>query len=246
MRSEFVKSIFNDDPELLALFEKRRHIQELPSLKGNDGLTPSDEHLIELIKPLIPEPIKGNDYVLTREDKREIAAQIELPIVEKVIEKYTEVIRELPMITETTEVVKETSIVKEELTITPELVKDIIKVMSFLPENDRLDVSKLRNANSFIFGGKKYQIAELMHGGGSSAGGVIPLAYDISAQFNGIATTFTLPTYSAILSFTITGWPPDGNLRPAIDFTTPTNTTVVISTTAPVGGTTGIILYIPV
>lgn len=69
---------------------------------------------------------------------------------------------------------------------------------------------------------------------------------DISNQFNGSATTFTIPNYSTILSFTITGWPPNGNLRPTVDFTTPTSTTVALVTSqvqAPPAGATGIILY---
>jgi len=69
---------------------------------------------------------------------------------------------------------------------------------------------------------------------------------DISGQFNGSTTTFTIPNYTTILSFTITGWPPNGNLRPTVDFTTPSSTTVSLVTSqvqAPVSGATGIILY---
>ena len=76
------------------------------SLKGDKGdkptkkeitaliepLLPSDTKLTKLIKPLIPEPIKGDkgeDYVLTAKDKKEIAKGIKVPVVEKVIEKFT-------------------------------------------------------------------------------------------------------------------------------------------------------------
>ncbi len=78
------------------------------SLKGDKGdkptkkeitsliepLLPSDAKLTKLIKPLIPEPIKGekgDDYVLTAKDKKEIAKGIKVPVVEKVIEKFTTV-----------------------------------------------------------------------------------------------------------------------------------------------------------
>lgn len=69
--------------------------------------------------------------------------------------------------------------------------------------------------------------------------------YDISSQFDGITTIFTLPVFKNILMFTITGWPPNGTLRPTTDFTTPTNTTVTLTAqvSAPAAGTTGIILY---
>lgn len=71
---------------------------------------------------------------------------------------------------------------------------------------------------------------------------------DITSQFDGSKTTFSLPSYSGILLFIITGWPPNGALDPAADFTTPDTTHVALVTaqvTAPVPGTTGIILYTP-
>lgn len=109
-----------------------------------------------------------------------------------------------------------------------------------------IDISHIRNADSFIFQGTKYKTHELMHGAGTTSSSQTIATADISSQFNGIATTFTLPAYTSILLFTITGWPPNGALRPTVDFTTPTNTTVTLDAAlgAPVSGTTGIILYI--
>jgi len=74
-----------------------------------------------------------------------------------------------------------------------------------------------------------------------------PLTYDISDQFDGVTDTFTIPTYSAVRLFIITGWPPNGVLRPTTDFTTPSTTTVQLTSevSAPEAGTSGIILYIP-
>jgi len=73
-------------------------------------LIPSESDLTAIIEPLIPEPIKGTDgldYVLTNADKSEIASLIEVPIVEKIIEK-TETIIEKPItIDKTKTVVKE-------------------------------------------------------------------------------------------------------------------------------------------
>jgi hypothetical protein len=55
-----------------------------------EPLLPSTEDFTAMIEPLIPAPIKGEDgqdYILTDEDKKQIAQNIEVPIVEKVIEK---------------------------------------------------------------------------------------------------------------------------------------------------------------
>lgn len=68
------------------------------TVKGDDGKTPTPEQLKALIKPLIPPPVHGKDYVLTAKDKKDIARSIDVPIVEKVIQK-TEVIRERPIVT---------------------------------------------------------------------------------------------------------------------------------------------------
>lgn len=105
--------------------------------KGDDGKTPTDEELVALIEPLIPEPIKGEDgqdYILTEEDKKEIAQSIEVPIVEKIIEK-TEVIRETPItIDKTKTVVKEVAkyetakeLAKKLNTLTKEIDFKVIK-----------------------------------------------------------------------------------------------------------------------
>jgi len=77
--------------------------------------------------------------------------------------------------------------------------------------------------------------------------GGVPIAIDISSQFNGVLKTFVLPAYSSILQFNLTGWPPNGILRPTVDFTTPSGTTVTLTgeVSAPAAGTTGIILIIP-
>lgn len=218
MKKEIVKSFFLDDPEILALIEKRQRIKDLPDLKGQDGVTPTDDKLISLIRPLIPKPIKGDDYVLTNADKKEIAAQIDVPVVEKIVEKHTEVVRELPMVTEITQTVRETNTIKEELTITPDLVKDIIKVMHLLPENDKLEVSKgLRNANSFIFNGTRYKTEELMHGGGGAGGTSTFYSDVVTGTIDGVNKIFSVPnTITTALAL----WLANSIYQPGVDFTT--------------------------
>lgn len=70
---------------------------------------------------------------------------------------------------------------------------------------------------------------------------------DISSQFDGLTTTFTIPEYSNIVLFILTGWPPNGALRPTVDFTEASSTTVSLTSevSAPINGSTGIILYVP-
>lgn len=99
---------------------------------GRHGETPTDEHLIDLIAPLIPK-------------------------VEAIAPVHT------------------TKIVKEALPLTPSLVAQIVTIMRTLPEKDRLDISQIRNASSFMKDGIKYRVEELMHGGGGSTGSTLVL-----------------------------------------------------------------------
>jgi hypothetical protein len=116
-------------------------------------------------------PVKGKDYFTAQEVadiKQEILATIK---------------SEMP------------GPVTPEIEINEEIVKKIISIMHTLPETDKLEVSKgIRNAQSFIYGGTKYKMEEMMHGGSSSTGsGVtvqtptglvdgINLTYGVTAQ----------------------------------------------------------------
>lgn len=104
----------------------------LQSIKGKDAEPPTKEEVIEWLKPFIPEPIKADDYVLTEDDKKEIAASIPVPIIEKVIEK-TEVIRETPIVTE--------NVVEKAVSDTPEQTRDKLET---LKDEERLDVSAIK------------------------------------------------------------------------------------------------------
>lgn len=82
--------------------------------------------------------IKGNDYVLTEDDKRKIASSIEVPIVEKVIEKI-EVIKEQPIVTEVTNNVENPFILDGQ---------DIVDKVNELPTDDdeyKIDASHIKN-----------------------------------------------------------------------------------------------------
>lgn len=79
-----------------------------------------------------PLPKDGEDYVLTEADKAEIASKIDVPVVEKVIEK-TEVIKEQPIVTEITEII--------ENPVTATQVRDKLET---LKKDERLDVSAIK------------------------------------------------------------------------------------------------------
>lgn len=120
---------------------------DIVAIKGEKGDKPSDDELINLIKPLIPEPKKGDkgdsgkDYKLTATDKKEIAKSIKVPVVEKVIEK-TEVIVEKPIITNE---IKEVAVGDE-----PIVLKDKLET---LEGDDRLDAKAIKNLPVHTGGG---------------------------------------------------------------------------------------------
>ncbi len=101
---------------------------------------------------------KGDDYILTEKDKKEIAQKIDVPIVEKIIEK-TEIIKEQPIITnEITNEIKEVAKYEK-----PEQIRDKLET---LKKDERLDVSAIKGLEEKIkeiperptmtvFGGRK-------------------------------------------------------------------------------------------
>jgi hypothetical protein len=49
------------------------------------------------------------------------------------------------------------------------------RLLDKIIKDKRLDISHLRNSDQFIFGGTKYKISELMHGGSSGTGGGVTI-----------------------------------------------------------------------
>lgn len=98
-----------------------------------------------LSKVVIPEPIKGepgekgDSYILTQNDKKEIASSIKVPIVEKVIEKT---IVEQPVVTEVTNNVEN-----------PVTGEDIVYRVNDLPTDDeelKIDFIHIKNTENFV------------------------------------------------------------------------------------------------
>lgn len=102
---------------------------------------------------------KGDSYVLTDKDKKEIASKIKVPIVDKVIEK-TEVIKEQPIITNE---IKEVAV-----TDTPEVLRDKLES---LEDDARLDKSAIKGLDKDLKSFDKRLNAAANAIGGMSMGG---------------------------------------------------------------------------
>lgn len=151
-------------------------------IKGEDGYTPSDQELLELIIPLIPEPlngIDGKDYILTENDKQEIAQQIPVPVVEKIIEK-TEVIKEVPQEISADELLNKIESLEETLSYDKlkgkpdidDIYKNLTKIQKqssktvSLQELDNVDLSNVTVTNG------KYVLGSGGGGGGTIGGSI--------------------------------------------------------------------------
>lgn len=183
--------------------ELEEAIEKIELQKGDDGKTPTEKELLDLMYPLIPDPIPGepgDDYVLTEKDKKEIAEKIEVPIVEKVIEKTETIIREQPLITEIT---KEVAVAE-----TPEQIRNKLEL---LQGEERLDKKAVKGLDEEF---KKLgeQILNIPRGGGVSALGVRQAMKSIFhtqapvGAIDGANLTYTVSNdIWAIISFTLNG-----------------------------------------
>lgn len=136
-------------------------IQKLSDLKGEKGDTPSEDEVIALINSLMPEVEDGKDYVITEQDKKDIAGSIKVPVVEKVIEK-TEVIKEKPIVTE-----KVTNKIKE-VAVTESAESIVDKIESISVEKDKLSYNSLKdrpNIDAII--GEARRVGTRTGGGGT-------------------------------------------------------------------------------
>jgi len=152
--------------EIMDSVDERIEEYTANALKGDQGNEPNDERLRDLIKPLIPEPVKGDSYVLTDKDKEEIADSITVPIVEKVVEKR-EIIREKPVVIDKT---------KEVEGLLAEAIEEFKDEIKKLKEKHTTEMATLRS--------------KVMQGSGG--GGMGTIKY-FKFTCDDLATTFTLP-----------------------------------------------------
>lgn len=215
MNRNLIKSAFANDPEVLRALEARQHaeftreilreallenevkIEFIKGVKGETGDTRTDEEVRALIAPLIPEPIKGEDgFTPIKGVDYKDGIDGHTPTKDELLELIKPLIPKLP----DSKTIPKTEIVREELTVTEQLVKDIIKMMHKLPESDKLEVSKgIRNAQSFIYKGTKYGVEELMHGGGSSSSSSSGYQVPTSGVVNGSNQVFVWATAPSVI-----------------------------------------------
>jgi len=132
------------------LFELEERLdEEIPQIKdvisrvkGDKGDNPTEDELIQIIKPLIPEVENGKDYILTPKDKKDIAKMVVVPVVEKIIER-TETIVEKPIITENVRVTNE---IKEvAVTDLPETIVAKINISKDKINLEKIDTTSLES-----------------------------------------------------------------------------------------------------
>lgn len=208
-------------------------VDGLGYLKGEPGDTPTDEHIVELIKPLIPDPIPGEPGY-TPKKNRDYFDGIDgidgkdAPVVdeEKIIDS---VLNKIPP-TEPQEI--------DEDALIGSLIKEIKK-------KKLLDISDIKNSGQFLYKGTKYNIYELMHGGSNgSATSSITYSVDLSAQADGVNKVFTVPTNTSFILLTGTDAP--FTYRPIVDYTGTGTTTLTLDAlvNAPSSGSTLILTYV--
>lgn len=191
--------------------EKELEILKKGVKKGDKG----DKPIAGIDYPI---PQNGDDYILTEEDKQEIASKIEVPIVEKVIEK-TEIIKEKPVVAEVAMYETAEQIADKLNTLEQAIDKDVIRGLSNELQNLRKSISDLKRQKG---------------GAGAGGGGYPVKSYDISDQLNGVLKTFTIPKNKYVIDAKISG-PVTATLRPTIDYT---YTATTITFTDEIGAST--------
>lgn len=163
----------SEKPDMPEVHKMQLEGVEVVTIKGDK---PTEEELLNLIKPLIPEVKDGNDYVLTEQDKKEIAKSIKVPIVEKIIER-TEVIKEQPIVTNE---IKEIAV-----SDTPEQIAEKLNTTEQTIEKNVIIglVDELRQLRELI--------NNIPRGGSRSVGGM--KLHDLSSQTNGSTKIFSVP-----------------------------------------------------
>jgi len=165
--------------------------------------------------------INGNDYILTEQDKKQIASSIKVPVVEKVIEK-TEVIKEQPVVE-----IKEVAVLDPN--VLPQYGEKFRDGLETLTGDDRLDKSAIKGLDEEL---KKLSTPKQQNMASIVGRDVIKVV-DISDQLDGSTKTFNLPATYTVLTVDLSSFP-YGSCRKNIDYTwTPTTITFTDQIDAP-------------
>lgn len=200
-----LKEIFADDPEVLRSIEEREslgmmkelyketlrtqqmneakqdaEIVNIRFLKGDKGDSPTNEELLQLITPLIPAPVNGNDGYTPIKGKDYFDGEDGSAPSKKEL---------LALIKPLIPVAIEGTAGKDAVIDQDSLVDTIIEKIR---KDKALDVSDIRNFQSFVYGGTKYKVSELMHGGSSSSGATTLVAETPTGTVDDSNVTFTV------------------------------------------------------
>lgn len=104
--------------------------------------------LTDYVKGIVPEKgDKGDSYVLSEQDKQEIAQYVKVPVVTKVVEK-TEVTREVPIVTnQVTNEIREVAVLDVEAL--PKYGEQFRDGLELLKEDERLDRSAVKGLEDY-------------------------------------------------------------------------------------------------
>lgn len=215
-----------------ALNDKNTNIETLVKKERDLDFEKLVREVVPLVLAQVPTPkdgINGKDGLPGKNANEERIIQIVMSQFPKVPTKE-EIIASLPKVENGKD-----AVVDED-----KIVEDLI---TRLKKKKEIDISQIRNADQFMFGGKKYKFEELLHGGGGSSTSVITYSIDLSAQADGANKIFTVPANTAFILLTGTDAP--FIYRPVIDYTGTGTTTLTIDAlvNAPSSGSTLILTY---
>lgn len=200
--------------DIFALEDKIPELKELVEELKKER--PNRDEIKEIVSELIggieiPEAIngekgdKGDGYILTEDDKKEIASKIKVPIVEKIIEK-TEVKIEQPI-----EIIKEVAVITDEaITSRGEAIRDGLEL---LQDDDRLDKKAIKGLDDYEEVAKLAKASQFLNRGGNGKG--------LLSQMNDV--NIQSPTDNQVLKYNATTglWENDtdaGGLTNPVDY----------------------------
>ena len=196
-----VSEIKDSVPTLEKLTDKIR------TVKGDKGDSPTKEELLDLIEPLIPEPIKGNIGISGKDGKdadetkivKEVLKRISVPEDGK--DGYSPI---------------KGKDYFDGADGSPDLPEVIVSKLESLEDDERLDVKAIKGIEELVKRLEKKIDGKVIYGGGGGSRRHTT-KYDLSPYLNGVLKTFSLPAFWDIVSVHTGGSDPT-TFRPITDY----------------------------
>ena len=231
-----VSEIKDSVPTLEKLTDKIR------TVKGDKGDSPTKEELLDLIEPLISEPVKG-DAGYTPIKGKDYFTEKE---IKKIIDEATKIVQSQIRVPEDgITPVKGVDYFDgaDGGSDTPEV---IVSKLESLEDDERLDVKAIKGIEELVKRlEKKIDSKAVFYGGGGER--KHSKQYDLSPYLTGVLKTFSLPAFWEVTGVVCSSFP--NALRPIIDYTTNggastiTFTSQIDETTTLQSGQTVLIFY---